>query len=131
MLLSRKQIADAMKKAFRIERVEVPELGGSVGIRIVSGTERDAHLADDDPHAAARFLAAVLVDDEGDALYTVVDGVVIAPGPHYGETVKMCPDLEAWPATLLDRLYLRALAENGITQTGKAPEPESASGGST
>ena len=66
---------DAIKKAqdWKLERVEVPEWGGDVYLKTLSGTERDLF---EDGYAdqkmknfRARFLALSLCDDNGERLY--------------------------------------------------------------
>jgi hypothetical protein len=66
---------DAIKKAqdWKLEKVEVPEWGGDVYLRTLSGTERDLF---EDGYAdqkmknfRARFLALSLCDDNGERLY--------------------------------------------------------------
>lgn len=102
MLLSRTQIEERLRKAFRVERVEVPELEGHVGIRAVSGAEREAFLKSDEEGAVGRWLSSVLVDDEGDALFSEPD------------------EVNALPADVIDRLFDQSLKVNGIHRTGKA-----------
>jgi hypothetical protein len=66
---------DAIKKAqdWKLEKVEVPEWGGDVYLKTLSGTERDLF---EDGYAdqkmknfRARFLALSLCDDNGERLY--------------------------------------------------------------
>ena len=66
---------DAIKAAVdtKIEKVDVPEWGGEVCIKTLTGTERDAF---EDGYAEqkmknfrARFLALALCDDKGERLY--------------------------------------------------------------
>lgn len=70
-VLSKNQI-DAAKDS-KVVIVNVPEWGGEVGIRIVTGTERDAFetaYAEKKTHNfRARFLAYSLCDENGIRLY--------------------------------------------------------------
>ncbi|KKK73275.1 hypothetical protein LCGC14_2895450 [marine sediment metagenome] len=79
-LLSREQIL--AQTEVRMVRENVPEWGGSVYVRIVSGAERDRFEASTQNQTGgghnlvnfrARFAAMVLCDDKGDALFTPAD----------------------------------------------------------
>lgn len=70
-VLSRDAIKDAQD--WKLEKVEVPEWGGDVYLKTLSGTERDMF---EDGYAEqkmrnfrARFLALSLCDDKGERLY--------------------------------------------------------------
>ena len=58
----------------KIKTVEVPEWGGSVGIRVISGTDRDkfeqSYSDKDMGNFRVRFLAAALCDENGGRLFT-------------------------------------------------------------
>jgi hypothetical protein len=83
MLLSREQILGAEDR--KSEDVEVPEWGGTVRVRALSGTERDAYEAGivqikgDGTHkltlanARARLVSLSVVDGEGKRLFTEAD----------------------------------------------------------
>lgn len=74
-MLSRDSILAA--KDFETETVEVPEWGGSVCVRMMSGRERDRFEADQrrDPYRdiRARLAAATLCDEAGALLFTPAD----------------------------------------------------------
>lgn len=80
MSLSREQILSV--EDIKIETVEVPEWGGSVCIRSLSGAERDAlewsvkQAAESGAlgqNARARFAAAFICDESGKALFSADD----------------------------------------------------------
>lgn len=66
---------DAIKKAsdFKVDKVSVPEWGGDVCIKTLSGTERDAfeegYAEQKMKNFRARFLVLTLCDENGDRLY--------------------------------------------------------------
>ena len=66
---------DAIKMAndVRLDTVEVPEWGGSVCIKTLSGTERDAfeegYSEQKMKNFRARFLVLTLCDEAGERLY--------------------------------------------------------------
>lgn len=74
-MLSRDQIlsADDLPK----QVVPVPEWGGSVYVRTMSGTERDdfesAYLKDKTKDIRARLAVATVCDEQGNALFTPAD----------------------------------------------------------
>lgn len=61
----------------RIKTVDVPEWGGTVGIRVISGTDRDkfeqSYSDKDMGNFRIRFLAASLCDEHGGRLFTDED----------------------------------------------------------
>jgi hypothetical protein len=62
----------------KIKTVEVPEWGGEVCIKTMSGFDRDAIGEAQDkkePHFIARFLSLVLCDESGERLFPGDDGV--------------------------------------------------------
>lgn len=75
MTLTRDQILDA--KDFNTKEIDVPEWGGSVFIRVMSGSQRDAWEADvmkaseakSFENMRAKLLARVLCDEKGDCLF--------------------------------------------------------------
>lgn len=83
MLLSREQILGAEDR--KTEDVEVPEWGGTVRVRALSGTERDAYEAgivqirgDGSrkftlQNARARLVSLALVDEAGNRMFTEAD----------------------------------------------------------
>lgn len=66
---------DAIKKAsdWKIEKVEVPEWGGEVCIKTLSGTERDlfedGYAEQKMKNFRSRFLVLTLCDEAGERLY--------------------------------------------------------------
>lgn len=82
MSLTREQILGAQDA--NAQEVEVPEWGGSVSIRVMSGTERDSWEADvmkaseakSFENMRAKLLARVICDDKGDRLFPSADDVV-------------------------------------------------------
>lgn len=77
-MLTREQILTADDRPSEI--VQVPEWGGEVKVTTMSGTQRDAFersLNDngkvDTSNARAKFAAAVLVDEPGNALFSADD----------------------------------------------------------
>lgn len=78
MALTRSEIL-GKRKAYRVEEVECPGLGGTVFVRVMSAAERDRFEAE---HAArrdkntdfrARLVAAAACDESGAALFTAED----------------------------------------------------------
>jgi len=67
---------DAIKKAsdFKVDKVSVPEWGGDVCIKTLSGTERDAfeegYAEQKMKNFRARFLVLTLCDEKGERLYS-------------------------------------------------------------
>lgn len=59
------------------ETVDVPEWGGSVNVRMMTGSERDRfeseHIQEPSKDFRARLVAAVVVDDEGTRLFDPED----------------------------------------------------------
>lgn len=69
----------------KLEYVDVPEWGGRVGVKVMSGTERDAYeaaayrLREGNPadkasffqHARARLVAATACNEKGELLFTM------------------------------------------------------------
>lgn len=115
--------ADDLKK----QLVEVPEWGGSVYVRTLTGTERDnfeqsiieAPGKMNMANLRARLVSKVLVDDKGQRLFTNADAV----------------ELGTKSASALDRIFTIAQKMNGMStadveemvkNSGAAP-----SGGST
>lgn len=80
-ILTRKDIEAAKSFSRRVETVSVPEWGGDVIIRTMSGTERDAYEAEivgnktgkdrrlNLQNIRAKLIARCLVDEEGAPLY--------------------------------------------------------------
>ena len=58
----------------KIKTVDVPEWGGKVGIKVISGTDRDkfeqSYSNKDMGNFRVRFLAATLCDENGGRLFT-------------------------------------------------------------
>jgi len=74
MLLTRNEILEA--KDVKTEIVPVPEWGGDVKVRSLTGTERDAlefALQDDKTNIRAKFAAAAIVDDNGAQVFSAPD----------------------------------------------------------
>ena len=61
----------------RVKVVEVPEWGGEVCIRVISGIERDsfeaAYAQEDTRNFRVRFLLAALCDHDGNRLFSAED----------------------------------------------------------
>lgn len=92
------------------EPVEVPEWGGTVYVRVMSGAERDAYedetyhlngkdLALNRKNARARLLVKCLSDDTGKRLFSD----------------KEADQLGTQPANVLDKVYAVAIKSNGFT----------------
>jgi len=93
------------------ETLDVPEWGGSVGIRRMTGAERDAYEADifetkgttmtlKRENFRAKLVARCLVDEKGERMFT--DGEIAALGKKSGSA--------------LDRLFNAAQRINGMTK---------------
>lgn len=89
----------------RIDTVDVPEWGGAVRIRAMTGAERDAFrtaIADGPSAEVGRFeaalLALTLVDDSGQRLFELAE----------------LDALRAKSAAVLDRLAKEAMRINGM-----------------
>lgn len=106
--LSRDEILGAIDS--RLVKVDVPEWGGHVFVRSMTGLERDtfegetALLRKNDPSKKvpairARLLARVMVDEEGKRLFTDTD----------------IPNLANKSAKALDRLFAVAESLSGMT----------------
>ncbi len=105
MLLDREAILNA--KDTHSEVVEVPEWGGHVCIRAMTGTERDDFRAAIEGKEAslvgkfeAPLLALTLVDEEGNRLFSIDD----------------VEGLRAKSAKVLDKLTQIAMRVNGMTE---------------
>ena len=77
-MLSKEQILNAID--LKTDVVDVPEWGGSVNVRTMTGTERDSFeqgvIQDGKTNLAnirARFCSIVIVDDDGKQLFTDAD----------------------------------------------------------
>lgn len=77
-MLSKDQILNA--KDIKVEEIDVPEWGGSVFVRVMSGKERDAFERTIDDSAGnkrenfrARLAALVISDDKGSRLFDEKD----------------------------------------------------------
>jgi hypothetical protein len=95
--------------------VETPEWGGTVYLRVMRGSERDAFEAEtyklngkslelNRVNARARLLVKTLCDEQGNRLFTDADATQL------GEQ----------PADVLDRVYTVALRVNGFTSADVA-----------
>ena len=78
MILSKRQILDALD--LKTEDVEVPEWGGTVRVRGLTGTQRDAYqfsivhiegnkATSDLTNVSAKLVAASLIDEQGNLLF--------------------------------------------------------------
>ena len=78
MILSKRQILDAPD--LKTEDVEVPEWGGTVRVRGLTGTQRDAYqfsivhiegnkATSDLTNVSAKLVAASLIDEQGNLLF--------------------------------------------------------------
>lgn len=100
----------------RTELVNVAEWGGSVRVRVMTGTERDAYEAEivgnrtgkdrrlNLTNMRARFVARCLVDDDGAPLYDY-------------RNPKDIDDLGGMDAAGLDVVFKAAQAVNGLTDS--------------
>lgn len=74
MALTRDQILSAPDAAASMESVDVPEWGGTVCVRVMTGTERgrfeEANRLARRETIRARLAAATLCDEEGQLLFT-------------------------------------------------------------
>lgn len=111
MTLTRDQIIAQRQQPLRTEIVTVPEWGGDVIVREMSGRERDAFEAEfvDDKgnrradamfNIRARLVAASVVDDEGQTVF-------------YPSDVEMLGELSA---AALDRVFTVARQLSGFTE---------------
>lgn len=86
------------------EEIDVPELGGTVFVQVLTAAKRDRMEADHnvrkDKHAQfrARFVALVACDETGNPLFTEAD----------------LPDLDQLPATALDPIVKAGMRLNGL-----------------
>lgn len=111
MALTAQQILDATDIETR--EIDVPEWGGTVLVKGLSGAERDAYEAsvrqfdnDGNPHmnlanARARLVARALVDDEGTRLFTD----------------KQAGELGRKSAVVLERLFQAASEMSGLSES--------------
>lgn len=108
-LLSREQILQAEDLGF--EDVEVPEWGGTVRVRIMTGAERDAFEQSivtrrgkdvnlNMVNIRAKLVATCLIDEKGDRLFTEKDVNILAQKS----------------AVALDRVFGVAQRLNGLTE---------------
>jgi hypothetical protein len=105
MVLSKDQILAA--KDSQTITVDVPEWGGSVCLRPMSGTERDVYESDiircsetkNFKNIRAKLLVATLVDEQGNKLFDVKD--IDALGAKSGK--------------VLDRLFEEAKKLSGVS----------------
>lgn len=113
MTLSRDQILEV--EDLDIEEVEVPEWGGSVLIKALSGTERDAYEASvsvfrgnerlpDVENARAKLVVRVVVDDEGNRIFQDEDIAVVG-----GKSSRA-----------LDRIFEAAAKQSGLSEEESA-----------
>jgi hypothetical protein len=111
MSLTREQIIAQREQPLRTEVVSVPEWGGDVIVRELSGRERDAFEAEfvDDKgrrrldamfNIRARLVAASVVDEKGQTMFFPSD-------------VEMLSDLSA---AALDRVFTAARQLSGFTE---------------
>lgn len=128
-LTSKEALIAAAGQSQRIETVDVPELGDSVCIRVLSGTERDAYEASIDDgrrrnlaNFRARLVVMGLCDDRGERLFK--DGEAAEVGRLLGA-----------PATV--RIFDAIRRLNGMSEAdvqelagNSAPGPSDASGSS-
>ncbi len=101
-MLSRDEILSASDLS--LEEVEVPEWGGSVLVRTMTGAERDRmeteFLAEKTVNVRARLAAVVLCDDAGRRLFSDADIVLLG----------------AKSGAALDRVFAVATRLNGMTK---------------
>lgn len=101
-MLTREQILAA--DDIRTERVDVPEWGDFVFVRVVSAAQRDAFEASlqDDPKAniRARVAALALCDESGELMFTAAEAEALGR--------------KSYPA--LDRVFRAAIRLNAIRE---------------
>lgn len=128
-ILSKSDIIAAQD--LQTQDVQVPEWGGSVRVRSLTGTERDAFetclvkLVDgkrvpDMDNLRAKLLAATLVDQNGTPLFSVGD-------------VRDLSDLGSKSAAALDRIFgvsqrLNGMAADSVEAAVKNSEPGQSDG---
>lgn len=107
MSLDRATILAAADLAF--DTVAVPEWGGDIRVRSLTGAERDDYAkalqdnkGEGTNRSAARYVAACICDDAGNCIFTADDVDALA---------KKNP-------TVLARVFQAALAVNGIGKAG-------------
>jgi hypothetical protein len=110
MLLSRDQILNAPDLSLAMEAVEVSEWGGSVNVRVMTGTERgrfeEANRTAPKESIRARLAAVTICDEEGNLLFS--DDDVHALGCR--------------SSVALDRVFAVALKLNAIGPTSVEDE---------
>lgn len=104
MPLSKDEIRARFKaRPLAKEEVSIPELEGSVWVRVMTGTERDkfearqrvVQLAD----FRARFAQATVCNEDGSLMFSEAE----------------IPEIGAWPSTALDAIFEVAKRLNGLT----------------
>ena len=94
----------AVTVSFPREEIVVPDLGGSVFVRVMSAAERDQFGADSvdgpDSQATARLVQRAACDADGNPLFTPAD----------------VPRLSELPATWLDPIAQAAARVNRLTK---------------
>lgn len=101
---------DILAATLRVEPVDVPEWGGQLHVRVMTGTERDAFVAkrtetkdEGDSKACARFIIGCACDEKGSLIFTEKDVEALANKS----------------AAALSRVFKRVLAVNGIGPEGQ------------
>lgn len=109
MSLSKDQILSAADLETRV--VSVPEWGGEVTLRSMTGTDRDAYeqsitriqgdkAVQNFANAKAKFLAKCIVDDDGELMFTSASDIVALGGKSNAA---------------IERLFLAAADMNGLS----------------
>ena len=104
-MLSRDQILQSNDKIKGISTVDVPEWGGEVAIRPMTGKEREAFEAMaeanmKDGKVRARVVALAVVDEQGSAIFTEADIDALADKSSLA----------------LDRVFKEVIRVNGLTK---------------
>ena len=102
MSINRDQILARRSVKPALEPVDEPELGGTVHVRMMTGSQRDRfealHTANPGANPRARLAAFTLCDEEGKPLFTEAD----------------VPALGELPSSAFDRIFPAAVRINGL-----------------
>jgi len=104
MSLDRESIFAITDRPLRSKEISVPELGGDVFVRVMTGTERDRfeeiHVLQKHRNFRARTAVFSVCDSAGKLLFTEVD----------------VDRVGRLPAKALDRIFEESSALNGLTE---------------
>jgi hypothetical protein len=101
MSLSREQILASRKERSKPQRLEVPEWGGEVFVKVLSAEDQMSFGEGDPKTMTGRVLVAALVDEEGERIFTDDD----------------VAELMREEAPVIMRVFSVAAKVNGLTTT--------------